>query len=314
VPLVSVLIAAREDARGRYFVREACRSVLEQSYPRVECLVVDDASDPPLAEVLGGEEPSVRVFRQETSLERARVRNAALELAAGEWVFFLDHDDLLERSALERLLGAATATRSDVIFGYTESIEETVRPPFVVPKVSAEPAARTMRWTERLRRPDRFGIGVLYRRSAIRDTRFRDDFVGVDDLVFSLEVARRSRCALLPEVVYGYRMHREQSTTVEGHRRRLDQGERAMSYLLENESLSRRERAILLAAHQLYGHAYFAWREQRGGLLLASCGRALRHDPLIALDPMWWRAAGTGLRLGALGRSRRGPSAVLDDT
>jgi glycosyltransferase involved in cell wall biosynthesis len=289
--------------------------VLGQSHRRVECIVVDDASDPPLAAVLGAEEPSLRLLRQETSLERARTRNAGLESARGEWVFFLDHDDLLEHSALERLLRAAAATSSDVVFGYTERLDETVRPPFVASNLAgARAAARSMRWTERLRRPDRFGIGVLYRRSAIGDTRFRDDLVGVDDLVFSLEVARRNRCALLPEVVYGYRMHPEQSTTVEGPRRRLDQGERALSCLLENDSLGSRERAAILAAHQLYGHAYYAWRVQRPAPLLAGCMRAVRHDPRSALDPMWWRAVGAGLRLSVRRGSRRGSNAVAGPT
>lgn len=93
-PLVSVIVGVYNKAR---FVDDCLRSVMAQTYPSWELLVVDDAStDGSLAEVektLSGESRACVIRRRENSGHPGIVRNQALRRAKGKYVAFLDADD-----------------------------------------------------------------------------------------------------------------------------------------------------------------------------------------------------------------------------
>src|SRR5919199_4520 len=97
--LVSVVIPCYNQA---HFLREAIESVLEQTYPHFEIVVVDDGSTDNTSEVASGYYPSekVRLLRQENKGLSA-ARNAGLAESGGEYVVFLDADDRLLAEALE---------------------------------------------------------------------------------------------------------------------------------------------------------------------------------------------------------------------
>lgn len=93
-PLVSVIVGVFNKAR---FVGECLRSVLRQTYPDWEVIVVDDAStDESLAviEKTLAEEPRATILRRKENSGRPAVaRNQALRVAKGKYVAFLDGDD-----------------------------------------------------------------------------------------------------------------------------------------------------------------------------------------------------------------------------
>jgi glycosyltransferase involved in cell wall biosynthesis len=98
VPLVSVLLAAHDDAR---FLREAIDSVLAQTLADFELLVVDDASTdetPSLLAEVGDQR--LTVLRNEEQLGLAASLNRGLERASGRYVARLDADDVAERERL----------------------------------------------------------------------------------------------------------------------------------------------------------------------------------------------------------------------
>jgi len=90
-PSVSVIIPAHNAQR---FLAEAIESVLAQSHPLVECIVVDDGSTDQTAEVAGRYGDRVRYLHQENA-ERSAARNNGLSRATGDYVCFLDADDYL---------------------------------------------------------------------------------------------------------------------------------------------------------------------------------------------------------------------------
>ena len=95
-PLVSVVIPCYNQA---HFLGEAIESVLAQSYPNFEIIVVDDGSTDDTSEV-AGRYPKVRLVRQENQ-GLSGARNAGLARSEGEYVVFLDADDRLLPEALE---------------------------------------------------------------------------------------------------------------------------------------------------------------------------------------------------------------------
>ena len=75
------------------FVREAIASVLEQDYPDVELIVVDDGSRDGTAAVVGSFGPAAQYLWQENRGVSA-ARNRGVAASTGEFIAFLDSDDL----------------------------------------------------------------------------------------------------------------------------------------------------------------------------------------------------------------------------
>ncbi len=94
-PLISVIIPTHNRAA---MCREAAQSVLKQSYRALEVIVVDDGStDDTAARLL---DLNLRYIRQENA-GPSRARNRGLAEAKGDWICFLDSDDLWTRRKLE---------------------------------------------------------------------------------------------------------------------------------------------------------------------------------------------------------------------
>lgn len=75
-------------------IQRALCSVLDQTYPNWECIVVDDASEGPVGEIVDSyEDPRVRYHRHDENKGLSAVRNTGLRLAEGSMIAYLDDDD-----------------------------------------------------------------------------------------------------------------------------------------------------------------------------------------------------------------------------
>src|SRR5262245_29041584 len=101
-PLISILMPVFDTPVP--WLHEAVESVLAQVYENWELLLVDDGStDADLLRelpVLGARDRRIRLVGLESHQGISAALNRGLGLASGEWVTFLDHDDLLEPDAL----------------------------------------------------------------------------------------------------------------------------------------------------------------------------------------------------------------------
>lgn len=88
---VSVIIPAYNAEK---YIAAAIESVLAQSFPGVECIVVDDGSSDRTAEIVQRFGERVRYCHQANS-GRSAARNRGISLASGDYIAFLDADDLL---------------------------------------------------------------------------------------------------------------------------------------------------------------------------------------------------------------------------
>lgn len=101
-PLISVVMPVYNTPIS--FLDEAIQSVRNQLYPNWELCIADDASTDkairPILERHAKEDARIKVVFREQNGHIATASNSALELANGEWVGLLDHDDLLSEDAL----------------------------------------------------------------------------------------------------------------------------------------------------------------------------------------------------------------------
>ena len=97
-PLVSVIIPAYNSGR---FISEAIESILEQIYPELEVIVVNDGSTDNTEEIIRKYRNRVRYIYQPNK-GLAEARNSGIRAARGKYLQFLDADDLLLPRKIER--------------------------------------------------------------------------------------------------------------------------------------------------------------------------------------------------------------------
>lgn len=126
--LVSTIIPVYNRA---VMLREAVASVLTQTWRPIEIIIVDDGSSDEtvhVAEDMQSQHPEImHVIRQKNSGPGV-ARQAGLEVAQGEFIQFLDSDDLLLPNKFERQVGGLRAdTDADISYGKTYTEENGVR-------------------------------------------------------------------------------------------------------------------------------------------------------------------------------------------
>jgi GT2 family glycosyltransferase len=202
-PLISVLLPVY-NAPERY-LRLAIESVLKQTYPHWELCIADDCSpDPHVATVIreyaACDKRIKTVFRSKNGNISA-ASNSALELATGQYVALLDHDDELAEQALYRAAEALMADHAlDMIYSDEDKLTTSGQHmgPFFKPDWSPEYLLSCMYTCH---------LGV-YRTALLRDIggfRSEYDFAQDYDLVLRL-TARTSRIKHIAEVLYHWRI------------------------------------------------------------------------------------------------------------
>lgn len=109
---------------GEKFIRETIESVLAQTFPVMEMIVVDDGSTDHSSKIAESFGEPVRVIKQENQGESV-ARNRGISEALGSHLLFLDADDLLHPESLERLCGAIQGNnRAVALMGYSLFLDE----------------------------------------------------------------------------------------------------------------------------------------------------------------------------------------------
>jgi glycosyltransferase involved in cell wall biosynthesis len=211
---------------GEAFIVEAIESVIAQTYPHWELVVVDDGSTDATPQILDKyADRRIVTIRQDNAGE-ARARNVGLEHAKGPYIAFLDADDLYLPNALADLAefldvhpeydvafsdgyicderGKALTRLSDIRPGvYTGDILE----PLVL---TAGVIAGVMCTMTRRSIVERHGV------------RFDESLVIGPDWDFWIQLARHARFGYLDQLTCMYRVHQTNVTRTSGLRKRKD--------------------------------------------------------------------------------------------
>jgi glycosyltransferase involved in cell wall biosynthesis len=98
MPRISVIIPTYNSA---HYLREAIESVLDQTYKDLEIIVIDDGSTDNTKEIVKTYMDRI-IFLQQANSGPARARNLGIQKSSGEFVAFLDADDIWYPEKLER--------------------------------------------------------------------------------------------------------------------------------------------------------------------------------------------------------------------
>ncbi|MDE6689070.1 MAG: glycosyltransferase [Prevotella sp.] len=115
MPKVSIILPVYN---VRPYLDEALQSLTNQTLRDVEIIAVNDGSTDNSEEILKKyqeQDERVRYFNQQNQGQSA-TRNLALQYASGEYIYFMDSDDVIDTEALQTCYDYAEKTRADFIF------------------------------------------------------------------------------------------------------------------------------------------------------------------------------------------------------
>lgn len=297
-PLVSVVLATN---RGGPFLAEALGSVLAQTYPRVEVVVVDDGSpDPGALAAAVGASRDVRLVRTARS-GVSGARNAGVRLTAGELVAFIDDDD---RWGPDRLARHVAAMAGGAVLSYCgmrtiDAVGDVLVQADQGPVDGLADVVRRSGWI--------LVPNLVVRRSAFDEVGGFDESLGTaEDLDLVLRVAQLGSCVYVDETLVDYRYHGANATRA--HRELAASIRRVLASHRAIAARQGRDDVVAAYVGRLRDNDRFAaWsaaRAARAALRerhLVAAARELAWAARFApLAPVWWLRT----RLARRGASR----------
>ena len=196
------------------YLEECVDSLLNQTLQDLEIFLVDDGSTDrsgAIADRFAKENPDRMHTLHLENGGQGRARNAALPMAQGDYIGFVDSDDWIERDMYEKMLDRAEQTGADVVVcdfleHYADGREQTLPACFQDHPLSAAGSS----------------CNKIFRRSLIGDLRFPEG-LWYEDFHFSAVMLLRSkRTEFIPEPLYVYRRGQESTMHNNNARKNLD--------------------------------------------------------------------------------------------
>lgn len=200
--LVSIIMPSWNTGR---FIEESIRSVLSQTYEKWELLIVDDCSTDNTDEVVKPflTDERIKYLKNEKNSGAALTRNRAMREAKGEWIAFLDSDDLWKPEKLEKMLTFMISNGYCFAYHEYEKIDEESKPVNILvsgPKVVTKrkmynygyPGCLTFMYSAK-------EMGLIQ----IKDIKKNNDYA------ILLKLCKKANCYLLQENLAEYRIRKK---------------------------------------------------------------------------------------------------------
>ena len=200
--------------QGEDYIKKMMESALAQAYPNIEYLLIDDGCTDKSFEIIReiksthprGEDIHLLSHHQNQGV--SNTRNQIIEEAQGEYLYFMDADDVIAENTISLLMEKARIIQADIVFGSYEKIEQCGNHSiYQYPELYYDQNDNLANFAYR----KYFGIqasacNFLVKLSILRENRIRFmDSKFWEDTVFVLElVTYIQKAVLLPDITYTY--------------------------------------------------------------------------------------------------------------
>ena len=220
MPKVSLIVPVY---KSESYIRECIESILAQTYQDFELILVDDGSPDRCGSILdeyAARDSRITVIHQENE-GPAAARNTGLDIAAGQYVYFPDSDDILDPRLLETVIPRIEEGYEMVVFGFSiipppdkkvkENMRYSVRKDKEIILNTDEEKLQFLAGPFRMRAIRWELWNRVFRRDIIEKWHIRfgcERRIFAEDMYFTyFYVAHISKILLLPENLYTYRRH-----------------------------------------------------------------------------------------------------------
>lgn len=214
-PLISLIVPAYNAER---YIAETIRSVLDQTYEKWELIVVNDGSTDATSQIVSSFGDQRIHLIEQANGGVGSARNAGLDKAKGDYITFLDADDVLPPESLKsRVDYLQTHPEVGLVDGQIvvkdEHLSKTLR--IYQPYYTGRLLPRLLALDSRVF----FNVCYMFRRELLNDIRFKAGMTHVEDLLFYMELsdAHSVNYGFVDEAVYWYRSgHASAMANLEG--------------------------------------------------------------------------------------------------
>ena len=207
--MISVLVPVYNVEK---YIRECLDSILAQTYSDFELILVDDGSTDDsgrICDEYGMKDDRIRVFHKENG-GPSSARNMCLDKAKGEYLCFVDSDDIIRKDYLEKLMGAIKADESDL--AVCDMDEEGLSDEPSKENISTGISKETFRnwlYDDRTKQYVLLIVpwGKIYAKELFEDIRYPLGKLHEDEYVVGPILERCSAVSFVPEKLYYYRQN-----------------------------------------------------------------------------------------------------------
>ena len=184
------------------FIVPAIESVLQQTYPHWELIIVDDGSTDKthaLARKYAQQDPRIKIIQNKRLLGIPRTRNIALKAAQGELVGHIDADDLLHKKALQKMLPIFKDKKIALAYSNFRVIDKNNR---LLQKYRSLDFNR-----DNLQELGWRHFGMYHKETAISVGGFNEKLITCSDGDLFMKIAQHYPCTHIKSFLYYYRIH-----------------------------------------------------------------------------------------------------------
>lgn len=202
-PLISIVMPVYNPPLR--FLKEAIDSVMAQNYSNWQLCIADDFSPNSkvkrLIKAYAAKDKRIEVTFRKSNGHISTTSNDALQLAKGEYILFMDHDDLITQNCLWEVVKTITKTNPDIIYSDEDKIDESN---------FHQSAYFKPQWSpDHLMAKNYIGHVCVIKKSIIDSIKgFRVGFEGSQDYDLLLRATELTQnIAHIPKVLYHWRIH-----------------------------------------------------------------------------------------------------------
>lgn len=208
-PIISVVIPVYQ---AEEYLVDCLESVLAQTYRNLEVLLVDDCSTDASASICEKycqSDLRFKLIRRESNGGLSAARNTGIDAASGEYLLFLDSDDVIAANHIALLLRALINTQTDIaitsltpftsVFTSNNAIDQ-------YEVLSAEEAVEVVFYQGAF---DTCAPAKLYPASMWEGIRFPEGYIHEDLPTVYKVLLRSKRCVYVESDSYGYRFQQD---------------------------------------------------------------------------------------------------------
>ena len=261
MPKISVLFPTYNTKEE--YLREAIESVLNQTFSDFEFIVLDDCSPDPNVEkvVKSYTDPRIRFYRNERNLGISQTRNKLIDLASGEYLAVMDHDDV---SLPERFEKEAAYLDAYPDVGVVSCKAEK----FPHGGLTRNPENDKEIKLAMMRSCAITHSACMIRKSVLADNniRYEEEYSPSEDYALYIRLMSKTKFHNLPEVLFRYRWHAD--NTSHKQRDKMRAATFALHALVKTEHPALYNEFLLRATHvsrvRLFGFVPVFKVETRG--------------------------------------------------